>query len=940
MSTPPDSHSDRSMPDSIGPYRILELLGEGGMGEVWMAEQREPVKRRVALKMLKLGMDSRQVLARFEVERQALAMMDHPNIARVFDAGRTDDGRPYFVMEYIRGVPILEYCDKQKLGTEERLRLFLRVCHAIQHAHQKGVIHRDIKPSNVLVTLHDGEPVPKVIDFGVAKAIDTSLTEQTLFTEHRQMIGTPAYMSPEQAEMSGLGIDTRSDIYSLGVLLYEMLTGTVPFGKDELLTKGVVEMLRVIREVEPERPSTRVRTMGDTATRIAVERSETTYARLGSRLRGDLDWIVMKCLEKDRTRRYETANGLAMDIERHLADEPVQAGPPSATYRLRKFVRRNRGGVTAAVLLLLALVAGVAGTSWGLMWALDEKDRADVEAQRATDAALAESQRALELQRVVEFQAGQLRGIDVELMGARLRDELLAEVRAAARAARLDASETEDRATEFERLLAGVDFTGISLKSLEENVLQPSLDAIHADFASQPLVQAGLLHTLAEIATELDVFPIAASAEETALAIRRRELGDDDPATIASIQNLGKIRSGQSRFDEADELSREAVTRAGTTYAEDDAELIGLQLDRVALLNNISRHEEAQKLLAVVFAAAARCPDMDPELDLNLSGARFIATMNTEDFETAEVQIRESLKKCREQLGEDDTMTINRLGWLGVCLQRLRRFDEAEDCMREHLAANRRVYGSNHASTLMAENNLGWLLRAAGKYEDAEHHLRQAYEGRRKLLGEHHQHTLASLRNLGQLYHQWGRKEEAEPYARRAVEGMRRYLPPNHSDTIWAERNLARILIDLGRNAEAVEYVRSVWSANRESNGATHDETLYALRLLDGCLESLGRRAELITAHRELVSADSPPPAIAAARRFAEEGCASTNPADAAQRWRYRELLADVLLVEGDRAGAMNALEQVIAEIPAEQPERDDVVRRLADLRDAAKLPR
>jgi serine/threonine protein kinase/tetratricopeptide (TPR) repeat protein len=300
--------------------------------------------------------------------------MDHPNIAKVLDAGTTEAGRPYFVMEYVRGVGILEYCDTEKLDTEARLNLFVKVCHAIQHAHQKGIIHRDIKPSNVMVTLHDGIPVPKVIDFGVAKATNTELTRKTLFTEHRQMIGTPAYMSPEQAEMSGLDIDTRSDIYSLGVLLYELLTGTTPFDSRELMSKGFAEMMRIIREQEPHKPSTRLSTLGDTATRTAAQRGADPR-KLGVLLRGDLDWIVMQCLEKDRTRRYETANGIAADIERHQRDEPIVAGRPSTVYRIRKFVRRNRSSVAAASMVLLALVAGVTVATVGLIQANHERDR-------------------------------------------------------------------------------------------------------------------------------------------------------------------------------------------------------------------------------------------------------------------------------------------------------------------------------------------------------------------------------------------------------------------------------------------------------------------------------------------------------------------------------------------------------------------------------------
>src|SRR5262245_42242886 len=325
----------------IGQYKLLEQIGEGGFGIVFMAEQREPIRRKVALKVIKPGMDTRQIIARFEAERQALSLMDHPNIARVLDAGATGSGRPYFVMELVKGVSITEFCDKNQLAPEARLKLFIDVCHAIQHAHHKGVIHRDIKPTNVMVTLHDGNPVVKVIDFGVAKATVQRLTERTLFTAYGQMVGTPAYMSPEQAEMSGLDIDTRSDVYALGVLLYELLTGTTPLEGKRLRDAGYVEMQRLIREEEAPRPSTRLSSLGDSATVLAGNRGMDAR-RLAQLLAGDLDGVVMKALEKDRTRRYETANGFAMDVQRYLHHEAILARPPATAYKLKKFAQRNR----------------------------------------------------------------------------------------------------------------------------------------------------------------------------------------------------------------------------------------------------------------------------------------------------------------------------------------------------------------------------------------------------------------------------------------------------------------------------------------------------------------------------------------------------------------------------------------------------------------------
>ena len=404
----------------IGPYKLLQEIGEGGFGIVYMAEQLEPVRRHVALKIIKPGMDTRDVIARFEAERQALAMMDHSNIARILDAGATKSGRPYFVMELVKGVPITEFCDKNNFDTEKRLELFMTVCRAIQHAHQKGVIHRDIKPSNIMITLHDGDPVPKVIDFGISKAISQRLTEKTLFTRYGQMIGTPQYMSPEQAEMSGLDVDTRSDVYSLGVLLYELLTGTTPLEGEKLRTAGYAELVRMIQTEEPTKPSTRVSSLGDNQTVVCEQRS-TDAKRLHQLFRGDLDWIVMKALEKHRDRRYQTASEFARDIERHLKDEPVLAGPPNAAYLLSKIVRRNKVAVVTASVVLAALIIGLVAALWGFVnanfhrglaedakgVAVQQRDRAEIAEKQAIqqrDEAASATQLAEEAKQLADSQ--------------------------------------------------------------------------------------------------------------------------------------------------------------------------------------------------------------------------------------------------------------------------------------------------------------------------------------------------------------------------------------------------------------------------------------------------------------------------------------------------------------------------------------------------------
>jgi serine/threonine protein kinase len=410
----------------IGPYKLLEQIGECGMGLVFMADQTQPVRRRVALKILKPGMDSRQVVARFEAERQALALMDHPHIAKVFDAGATAGGRPYFVMELVRGVPITDFCDQRRLTTRQRLELFVLVCQAVQHAHQKGVIHRDLKPSNVLVTLHDTVAVPKVIDFGNAKATTAPLTERTLYTGFAQLVGTPLYMSPEQAEMNGLDVDTRSDVYALGVLLYELPTGTTPFEGETLKKVGLDELRRIIREEEPTTPSQRLNTLDVPACSTVSERRGVDSRRLGQALRGEMDWIVMKALEKDRNRRYESASAFAADVQRYLGDEPVAACPPSAGYRLRKYVRRNRRALATVVVIAVALAAATAVSTWQAIVAREAQRQADDDRDRARSAesqAKAEQDRAEVAERRAATEAAIANAVDKFL-----QDDLLPQV--------------------------------------------------------------------------------------------------------------------------------------------------------------------------------------------------------------------------------------------------------------------------------------------------------------------------------------------------------------------------------------------------------------------------------------------------------------------------------------------------------------------------------
>ncbi|MCA9283693.1 MAG: serine/threonine protein kinase, partial [Phycisphaerales bacterium] len=596
-------HRAASAGTRIGPYKVLDVLGEGGFGVVYLAEQTEPIRRRVAVKVIKLGMDSKQILARFEAERQALALMDHPNVARVLDAGITEDGRPYFVMEHVPGVSITEHCDRNRLSIDDRIELFISVCEAVQHAHQKGIIHRDIKPSNILVSVNDTNAAPKIIDFGVAKALSQRLSKDTIFTEQGQIIGTPEYMSPEQAEMTAQDIDTRSDIYALGVVLYELLTGTRPFDLERV---ALLELQRVIRDEEPPRPSTRLSSLGD-ASAASAKRRRIDPKALVRNLRGDLDWIVMKCIEKDRTRRYEAATGLAEDLRRHLNDEPVLAGPPSAAYRMTKFVRRNRGAVVATGIVSAGLLVS---TVISIAFAISEAEQrgvADLRTREANAAREAErtakeesQQRAEELQvrtdqlqQVADFQSDQLSAIVPELMGRRLREAIV------------DAA-PDDVSEALRTTLEQINFTSIGLESLEANVFDPALDAITEQFEGQPVVQAQLRYALAATALQLGLTDFAATPMQQSLAARREALGDDHPETLMSINGMGALLRAEGRLAAAEPYLREALERRRRVLGDDHSDTLGSINNLGTMLQDQGRFDEAEPFCRAALEARRR----------------------------------------------------------------------------------------------------------------------------------------------------------------------------------------------------------------------------------------------------------------------------------------------------------------------------------------------
>jgi eukaryotic-like serine/threonine-protein kinase len=660
--------------DRIGRYKLLQQIGEGGCGVVYMAEQEEPVRRRVALKVIKLGMDTKQVIARFEAERQALALMDHPNIAKVLEAGATDTGRPYFVMELVRGIKITHYCDENHLSTEARLDLFIQVAKAVQHAHQKGIIHRDLKPSNILVADHDGVPVPKIIDFGIAKATtDQRLTDKTLFTAFEQFIGTPAYMSPEQARMSGLDIDTRTDIYSLGVLLYELLTSKTPFDAQALLAAGLDEMRRTISEQEPATPSTRLTTMLESELTTTAKHRHTEAPKLVHRIRGDLDWIVMKALEKERARRYETANGLATDIQRHLNCEPVVARPPSRLYEFQKTVRRHKFGFAATGAVIAALLIGLAASMWLLIRETADRRRAEAAEHKAqTEAAKS--------QQVAQF----------------LKEML--------RSAEPDAA-------------AGQDTT------LLHRILDNTVARVTSELSSQPEVQGELLYASGMAYWSIYERPKAAAIFRQAEKIQRKVLAKNDPALADTLFAVAEALMEEGRPAESEALFREALQIRREVYGDEHLVVAGI-------LNNFSGPLAAQGKLAeaesVVRQALAikrkLLPQDDPEVAISLRDLGLM--LRTEgNFAQAEDLMREALAMFRKTLGGTHTQVMYTLEGLAAVLRAQGKITEAEHCIDEALQLKPKLYGSGHWKSFAALGDLqarhGRFAEAAAEYAKA-----------------------------------------------------------------------------------------------------------------------------------------------------------------------------------------------------------------------------